>query len=160
MTTGPRVTPGLVHEVLDALERHGYYRSDDLHADRAIGLIGDLAGIYEGTQDHPSGSSITEPPREARPVPASPGIVVLSPGEVRTVIAALDDASVYKQNRVEMCMECDDRSCESCQWRLQVAGTYDLLATDLDKAAQAWRAAASPSSARPPEPAADREAGQ
>jgi hypothetical protein len=54
MTAGPRVTPGLVHEVLDALERHGYYRGDDLHADRAIGLIGDLACIYEGTQDHPA----------------------------------------------------------------------------------------------------------
>jgi hypothetical protein len=54
MTTGHRVTPGLVHEVLDALERHGYYRSDDLHADRATGLIGDLTGIYEGTQDHPA----------------------------------------------------------------------------------------------------------
>ena len=54
MTTDHRVTPGLIHDILDALERHGYYRSDDLHADRAIGLIGDLAGIYEGTQDHPA----------------------------------------------------------------------------------------------------------
>ena len=160
MTADHRVTPGLVHEVLDALERHGYYRGDDTHADRAIGLIGDLAYIYEGTQGHPSGPSITDLPREARPVPASPGIVILAPGEVRTVIAALDDASVYKQNRVERCMDCDDRSCDSCQWRLQVAGTYDLLATDLDNAAQARRAAARPSSARQPEPAADREAGQ
>ena len=54
MTSDHRVTPGLVHDILDALERHGYYRSDDLHADRAIGLIGDLACIYEGTQDHPA----------------------------------------------------------------------------------------------------------
>ena len=54
MTTGHRVTPGLVHDILDALESHGYYRSDDLHAGRAIGLIGDLACIYEGTQDHPA----------------------------------------------------------------------------------------------------------
>jgi len=38
---------------VDALERHGYYRSDDLHADRAIGLVGDLACIYEG---HPGSS--------------------------------------------------------------------------------------------------------
>ena len=54
MTTDHRITPGLVHDIVDALERHGYYRSDDLHADRAIGLIGDLACIYEGTQDHPA----------------------------------------------------------------------------------------------------------
>ena len=54
MTSDHRVTPGLIHDILDALERHGYYRSDDLHADRAIGLIGDLACIYEGTQDHPA----------------------------------------------------------------------------------------------------------
>ena len=54
MTGDHRVTPRLIHDILDALERHGYYRSDDLHADRAIGLIGDLAGIYEGTQDHPA----------------------------------------------------------------------------------------------------------
>ena len=57
MTTDHRVTPGLIHDILDALERHGYYRSDDLHADRAIGLIGDLASIYEGTQDHPASPS-------------------------------------------------------------------------------------------------------
>jgi hypothetical protein len=30
MTTDHRVTPGLIHEILDTLERHGYYRSDDL----------------------------------------------------------------------------------------------------------------------------------
>ena len=54
MTSDHRITPGLIHDILDALERHGYYRSDDLHADRAIGLIGDLACIYEGTQDHPA----------------------------------------------------------------------------------------------------------
>ena len=73
MTADHRVTPGLVHDIVDALERHGYYRGDDTHADRAIGLIGDLAYIYEGTQDHPSGPSSTDLPREARPVPASRG---------------------------------------------------------------------------------------
>src|SRR6266568_2816959 len=29
MTSDHRVTPGLVHDVLDALERHDYYRRDD-----------------------------------------------------------------------------------------------------------------------------------
>jgi hypothetical protein len=151
MTSDHRITPGLIHDVLDALERHGYYRSDDLHADRAIGLIGDLACIYEGTQDHPSGP----PTRE----PATGGIVVLSPREAATVIAALDDASAYKRDRAEMCIDCDGWSCDSCRWRLQVAGTYDLLAADLDNAAQARQATPRPS-ARQPEPAADREAGQ
>ena len=37
MTSDYRNTPGLIHDILDALERHGYHRSDDQHADRAIG---------------------------------------------------------------------------------------------------------------------------
>ena len=77
MTTEHRVTPGLVHDILDALERHGYYRSDDLHADRAIGLIGDLAGIYEGTQDHPAypwhpAATTRSPSPAPTPAPSSP----------------------------------------------------------------------------------------
>ena len=158
-----RIGPDLFTDVLDVLERHGFARGDDQHAGGAIFLIGDLARIYEGSQDHPSGPSIQDPPPETGPVPPGPatrGTVVLSPSEVRTVIAALDDASVYKRNHVEMCIDCDDRSCGSCQWRLQAAGTYDLLAADLDDAAQAGRAAIRPSSARQPHPAADREAGQ
>ena len=72
MTSDHRVTPGLIHDILDALERHGYYRSDDLHADRAIGLIGDLACIYEGTQDHPPAAFHREPPpRRPTPDPAA-----------------------------------------------------------------------------------------
>ncbi len=158
-----RIGLDLFTDVLDVLHRHGFAHSDDEHTDRAIFLISDLARIYEGTQDHPSGPSITDPPPETGPVPPSPatrGTVVLSPSQVRTVIAALDDASVYKRNHVEMCIDCDDRSCGSCQWRLQAAGTYDLLAADLDDAAQARPAAPHPSPARQPHPAADREAGQ
>ena len=83
MTSDHRVTPGLIHDILDALERHGYYLSDDLHADRAIGLIGDLAGIYEGTQDHPAITGpVPAPPREAGPAPRGPaswGIAVRLP---------------------------------------------------------------------------------
>ena len=71
MTSDHRVTPGLIHDILDALERHGYYRSDDLHADRAIGLIGDLARIYEGTQDHPATAYHVPPPPPAYPGPAA-----------------------------------------------------------------------------------------
>ena len=90
MTTGHRNTPGLIHAILDALERHGYYRSDDLHADRAIGLIGDLACIYEGTQDHPAPAyPVTVPPsRPAYPGPSSHDAITLTRADASTVVAA------------------------------------------------------------------------
>ena len=43
MTSENRITTGLIYDITDALERHGYYRGDDQHADRAIGLMADLA---------------------------------------------------------------------------------------------------------------------
>ena len=61
---------GLITDVLDVLDRHGYARSDTEHATRAILLISDLAHIYEGSQDHPFGPSINEIP--PRPEPAPP----------------------------------------------------------------------------------------
>ena len=54
------------------LHRHGFARGDDQHAGRAIFLIGDLARIYEGTQDHPSGPSINQAPSPQTP-PEPPG---------------------------------------------------------------------------------------
>ena len=36
MTSDDRMTSDLILDILDVLERHGYDRSDDLHADRAI----------------------------------------------------------------------------------------------------------------------------
>ena len=68
MTSDHRVTCGLILDILDALERHGYHRSDDLHAGRAIGLIGDLACIYEGTQETtPARHSPRRIPSQHRP---------------------------------------------------------------------------------------------
>src|SRR6266576_4501738 len=90
MTSDHRVTPGLIHEVLDALERHGYYRGDDLHADRAMGLIGDLAGIYEGTQDHPATAYPIAVPAPAYPGASSPAAVTLAHDDAITVFAASD----------------------------------------------------------------------
>ena len=67
MTSENRITTGLIYDITDALERHGYYRGDDQHADRAIGLMADLARIGEGTQDHPADAhAITVPPTPAR----------------------------------------------------------------------------------------------
>jgi hypothetical protein len=89
MTSDHRITPGLITDVLDALERHGYSRSDDLHADRAIGLIGDLACIYEGTQDHPATAYPIAVPPPAYPGPGRHDVITLTradgPHRVRRV---------------------------------------------------------------------------
>ena len=82
--TDHRIGPDLFNDVLDVLDRHGFARGDDEHTGRAIFLIGDLARIYEGAQDHPFGPSIdpkhrpepnrrpNRPPRRRhRPVQAS-----------------------------------------------------------------------------------------
>ena len=72
MTTGRRNTPGLIHAILDALERHRYSRGDDLHADRAIGLIGDLACVYKRPGPPATVYPITvPPPLTAYPEPAA-----------------------------------------------------------------------------------------
>jgi hypothetical protein len=148
MTTGHRVTPGLVHDILNALERHGYYRSDDLHADRAVGLIGDLAGIYEGTQDHP-----------AYPGPTCQDAITLTRADASTVFAAADIAADDKRYRVEMCPDCADRSCPDCQVHVRDAEAFDQMADRMLRAAQA-APASKPAPDRWSQPAADREAGQ
>ena len=114
MTSDHRVTPGLIHDILDALERHGYYRSDDLHADRAIGLIGDLACIYEGTQDHPAYPFMVPPSPPAYPGPSRDDAITLTRDDASTVFAAMDIAADDKRYRVEMCPDCPDRSCPDC----------------------------------------------
>ena len=65
MTSNRRVSSGLIADILDALEQHGHLRGDDQHAGRAIGLIGDLARIWEGTQDHPAGTHLSKIPSAA-----------------------------------------------------------------------------------------------
>jgi hypothetical protein len=151
MTTGHRVTPGLVHDILNALERHGYYRSDDLHADRAIGLIGDLACIYEGTQDHP-----------AYPGPGRQDVITLTRDDASTIFAAAEIAADDKRYRVEMCPDCPDRSCPDCQTHLRDAQAFDQMADRMLRAAQAapGATASKPGPDRWSQPAADREAGQ
>ncbi len=151
MTSDHRVTPGLVHDVLDALERHDYYRGDDLPADRAVGLIGDLACIYEGTQDHP-----------ACPGPTRHGAIILTRDDASTIFAASDIAADDKRCRVEMCPDCADQSCSACQTHLRDAEAFDQMAGRMLRAAQAAPAATAsqPGPDRWSWPAADREAGQ
>jgi hypothetical protein len=66
-----RIGLDLFNDVLAVLDRHGFARGDDEHAGRAIFLIGDLARIYEGAQDHPFGPSINPAPSaQMAPEPA------------------------------------------------------------------------------------------
>jgi hypothetical protein len=43
-----RLTYGLIIDVFDALERHGYRKASDAAGGRASLMIGDLADVYEG----------------------------------------------------------------------------------------------------------------
>jgi hypothetical protein len=162
MTSDHRITPGLITDVLDALERHGYARSDDLHADRAIGLIGDLARIYQGNQDHPATAyPITMPPSP----PADPGAsrhdaVTLTRADAITIFAASDIAADDKRYRVEMRPDCPDQSCLSCQTHLRDAEAFDQMADRMLRAAQAAPAVSASQPGPDRQPAADREAGQ
>ena len=78
----------LITEVLDVLDRHGYVRGDDEHAGRAIFLIRDLAHIYEGSQDHPFGPTVNQPPQAepAPPTPATQNTVPVPVGEVKNLL--------------------------------------------------------------------------
>jgi hypothetical protein len=164
MTSDYRITSDFILDILDTLDRHGYVRGDYLHVGRAAQLIGDVARIYEGSLDAPRGAYVAVP--SAEPQPPGPSAVSVSPDQVKTLLAALDDAAEYKRDRAETCADCADQSCTTCQWRLQSAGTYDHLADHIVHAVEAstvtqerapGRAAADTGA---PHPAADREAGQ
>jgi hypothetical protein len=167
-----RMNIDLITEVMDVLDRHGYVRGDNQHVAQSVGTIVDLARIYEGTPDHP-GPSLTRQPPPPQPAPEPPGpadhdAVIVSAGEVKTLLAALDEAAEYKRDRAATCTECADQSCGTCQWRLQAARDYDQMAAQMLQAAEAARIAnvGQPEPDSPPapptrsQPAADREAGQ
>jgi hypothetical protein len=157
--TDQRLNPDLIHDILGVLDRHGYARADDEHTGRAVLLIGDLAHIYEGAQDHPSGPSITEASPsgpEPAPGPAAQDAVTIPAGEVKTLLAALDVAADYKRDRAAACADCTSQSCPTCQSRLQHARAYDRLAAHLIQSAEASAGATGGQL----EPAADREVGQ
>ena len=160
--TDDRMNLDLITEMLDMLDRHGYARSDDEHTARAIVLISDLAHIYEGSLDHPFGPYNGEIPptrtEPAPPQPASQDAVLIPPGEVKNLLVALDIAADYQRDRAELCAECADQSCPTCESRLRDAQAYDHLSAQLIQAAEASTAATARHSE--PGPAADREAGQ
>jgi hypothetical protein len=167
MPDDDRLTWGLIHEVLDVLERHGYRRGDSVHTTRAIGLIGDVARIYEGTLDAPRGGYVMVPSSQpTAPLPPGQPTVIVPTDQVKTLLAALDDAAEYKRDRAETCADCTDQSCTTCEWRLQTAGAYDQLAEQVTQDAEASASAtgnACPTTAPGtggPHSAADPEAGQ
>ena len=163
--TGNRTGVPLISDILDVLDRHGYTRGDTAHTARAILLISDLAHIYQGSQDHPFGPYINEPPSRTEPAPPGPAVqdaVLIPSGEVKNLLVALDIAADDKRDRAEMCADCADQSCLSCELRLQDAQAYDDLAAQLIQSTEASAAATTHhlEPASQPQPVADREAGQ
>jgi hypothetical protein len=170
-----RIGLALFTDVLDVLERHGFARGDDQHAGRAIFLIGDLAGICEGSQHHPYGSSTTQAPNLPPPEPTvpepgqpvsqdDPGAVTLTHAQARTVRTALELAASWKCDSSQSCTYCADRSCPRCQLRIGDARTYHQLAVQLrhDRQVTPTRRSQPGPHAPPGQPsrAADKEAGQ
>ena len=159
MTSDHRVTPGLIHDILDALERHGYYRSDDLHADRAIGLIGDLAGIYEGTQDHPACPSRCRRPPTPDPAatPSPSPAPTPAPCSPRRISPPTTSATASR------CAPTAPTSpAPTARPTSATPEAFDQMADRMLQAAQAAPAASAsqPGPDRRSQPAADREAGQ
>ncbi len=174
MTSDDLITWGFIAEVLGALEDHRYFPGSNPYPGQAKGLIADLTRIYHDLQHAPAAAYRAEVPSAPQAAGGPPGTeadddaVVLSAGEVRTIVAALNEAADYKRDRVAACADCADQSCGTCQWRLQAADTYGQLALQLIQTAEAARTAGGrhpePDSATvtgsQPQVAADREAGQ
>jgi hypothetical protein len=164
MTGDHRVTWGLIDDVLGVLERYGYHKYDNQHAGRAIGVISDLAHLYEGTREIRPGLVAPSPhPGRMPPAPeADPDTLVLTSADALTVFAAMDIAADDKRYRIEMCPDCPDQSCPVCQVHLRDAEAFYQIA---DRMLQAVRTAPAAhygrtDPPRQPELAADQEAGQ
>ena len=164
MTSEDRFTWGLILDVLDVLERHGYHKYDDQHTGRAVGVIFDLAHTYEGIREtHPNPVVPSPHPEPAPPVAeADQAAVVLTPADAITVFAAMDIAADDKRYRIEMCTECPDQSCPTCQTHLSDAEAFDQMADLMLQAAKTAPAAHHGHTERPRQSglAADKEAGQ
>jgi hypothetical protein len=166
MADDERLTWDFILEVLNVMERHGYHSGDDQHAGQAIGLIQDVARIYEGTQDAPPGSYVVVPSSQpTAPQPPGPPVVIVPAAEVKTLLAALDEAAEYKRDRAQTCADCTGQSCTTCQWRLPAADAYDQIAGQMNQAARTSTAQHhTPDQTAPdrdePHAAADKEAGQ
>jgi hypothetical protein len=164
MTGEDRFTWGLIVDVLDVLERHGYHKYDDQHTGRAVGVIFDLAHVYEGVRETYPDPVVPSPhPEPAPPVAeADRAAVVLTPADAITVFAAMDIAADDKRYRIEMCPDCPDQSCPACQTHLRDAEAFDQMADRMLQAARTAPAAHHGHTERPRQSGltADKEAGQ
>jgi hypothetical protein len=128
----------MIIDVLDVLEKHGYRRGDDQHTGRAVRLVGDLARIYEGTQETPAGARLVPEPSQASldqaGRAAADNVEAIAGVGMPTILSALDEASDYKRNRAAGCADCADQSCGTCQHCLDAALAYESLATRLQHA--------------------------
>ena len=164
MTSDDRFTWGLILDVFDVLERHGYHQYDNQHTGRAFGMIRDLASVYEGAREtHPGPAQPSPHPEPAPPGPgADQGAIILTPAEVSAVFAAADIAADDKRYRIEMCPDCPDQSCPACQTHLRDAEAFDRIADRMLQAARTARPLDHGHTEPPRQsgPAADKEAGQ
>ncbi len=164
MTSDDRFTWGLILDVLDVLERHGYHKYDNQHTGKAIGVIFDLAHTYEGIREtHPDPTAPSPHPGPAPPVPeADQDAIILPRADVSAVFAAADIAADDKRYRVEMCPDCPDQSCPACQTHLRDAEAFDRIADRMLQAARTTSAAhhGHTEPHRQSGAAADKEAGQ
>ena len=92
-----RLNWDFIREALDVIERHGYRASDNQHAGQAVGLIGDVARIYEGTLEAPRGGYVVVPsslPTTSQSA-SSPGpdTMIVSAAEANILPATLNDAA-------------------------------------------------------------------
>jgi hypothetical protein len=118
MPNDERLTWGFILAVLDVPERHGYRRRDHQHTGEATGLIRDVARIYEGTLDRPRGGYVVVPSSQsAEPQPPGPPAAIVPADQVKTLLAALDEAAEYKRDRAETCADCADQSCTTSHWQ-------------------------------------------
>lgn len=119
------LTFGLIIDVLDVLERHGYHEYDKQHTAHAVLLISDLTRTYAGRDTLPG------------PIRPAPEAVVITGSDVGPVVTALDLAADYKRDRAETCADCADRSCPACRSRLHDAQAYDRIAARMVGIAEA-----------------------
>jgi hypothetical protein len=139
MTTDNRMTWGFIIDVLDLLEHHGYHK----HAGQAVVLIHHLARAYEGNRDASQSTYLYQAPPSLHPEPRQPDqqtdpeAFILTGTDISTVLSALHMAAYDKRSSAEMCADCGDLSCPTCQYRLQAARAYDQLTARILQPAEA-----------------------
>ena len=172
MNDDDRPSWSMIIDVLDVLEKHGYRRGDDQHTGRAVRLVGDLARIYEGTQEVPVGARLVPEPSQASREQAARAAAghaeAIAGTRMPVILSALDEASDYKRNRAAACADCTDQSCGPCQHCMDAARAYETLATRLQHAIDGviynrpprQAATDSPGKRIQPQAVPEREAGQ